>query len=312
LEEIEFFPVSDGVTTANLYRAGRIHAMPGERLSPLIQPFLEGYRDFQVTPACFVIWHGFNNRKPPFDNLRLRYALNMATDKAAIARTLGAGRIPARSILPPIEGYHGPQSLGVLVDGIDYDVLAYDPEGARSMLAKAGYPSGRRSDGSPFQFEMRFPTLPHSKPIAEMLQQQWRANLGVDPKLVVQEFTAFFQAVLELTYPGDAEGGGWPDYLDPEGMFDWFANGSPNSGTGYANATFDASVANADAAADPAERMRALTECERRLMEGMPLIPLFHNVWACLQKPFVRGLEGNALDKHPFKYAWIDTNWRES
>jgi hypothetical protein len=42
----------------------------------------------------------------------------------------------------------------------------------------------------------------------------------------------------------------------------------------------------------------------------MPVIPVVHNVWRYLQKPFVRGMAGNVLDKHPFKYAWIDTNWR--
>jgi hypothetical protein len=43
---------------------------------------------------------------------------------------------------------------------------------------------------------------------------------------------------------------------------------------------------------------------------SMPLIPIYQNVWTYLQKPFVRGLAFNALDKHPFKYGWIDTNWR--
>ena len=66
------------------------------------------------------------------------------------------------------------------------------------------------------------------------------------------------------------------------------------------------------AGADPAARMQRLADCERYLLKSMPVIPIFHNVWLYLQKPFVRGLEGNALDKHPFKYSWIDTNWRPS
>ena len=58
--------------------------------------------------------------------------------------------------------------------------------------------------------------------------------------------------------------------------------------------------------------MKSLANCERHLLESMPVIPIYHNVWRYLQKPFVHRLEPNALDKHPFKYAWTDTNWRPS
>jgi len=161
-------------------------------------------------------------------------------------------------------------------------------------------------------FEILFPTLPHSKPIAEMLQQQWRSNLNVEPKLVLQEFGVWLQNVLALQYSGAAEGGGWPDDLDPNGLLEWFAYGSTFSGTGYADAVLDKMLAEADAIADPAERMNRLADCERHVLKTMPIIPIVHNVWRYLEKPFVRGTEGNALDKHPFTYARIDTNWRPS
>jgi oligopeptide transport system substrate-binding protein len=71
-------------------------------------------------------------------------------------------------------------------------------------------------------------------------------------------------------------------------------------------------LAEANGVTDPATRMRSLADCERHILKSMPVIPIVHNVWRYLQKPFVRGMEGNALDKHPFKYVWIDTNWRPS
>jgi oligopeptide transport system substrate-binding protein len=310
LEQIEFIPVADGVTTANLYRAGEIDAMPGERLSPLLARGLERYVDYQATPACFVIWYGFNIRKPPFDNVLVRYALNMATDKAAIAGAFGGGRRPGRTVIPAIEGYDAPQSLPVVVDGVTYDVLAFDPAAARVLLAKAGYPEGIGSDGRRLNFEMLFPGIPHSRPIAEMLHHQWRTNLEVEPKLTLREFNVWDHVVRGLEYKGLAEWGGWPDYVDPRGFFDWFEKGSSDSGTGYADSSFDQLLAESDALADPQLRMQKLADCERHLLKSMPVIPVYHNVWIYLQKPFVRRLGLNALDKHPFKYAWIDTNWR--
>jgi len=69
-------------------------------------------------------------------------------------------------------------------------------------------------------------------------------------------------------------------------------------------------VAEANSTLDAGERMAKQAECERHMLQSMPILPLFHNTWSCLQKPFVRGLPFNLLDLRLFKYASIDTNWR--
>jgi oligopeptide transport system substrate-binding protein len=152
--------------------------------------------------------------------------------------------------------------------------------------------------------------LPHSRPIADMMSNYWQRNLGVAPRIVVQEFSVWAQNIVTLNYSGVCEGGGWPDYFDPKGFFDWYANGSQNSGTGYADRTFDALLARADAITDPMLRLKAMAKCEYHLLASMPVIPILHNVFAYLQKPFVSGIEENPLDKHPLKYACVDTKWR--
>ena len=43
-----------------------------------------------------------------------------------------------------------------------------------------------------------------------------------------------------------------------------------------------------------------------------PILPYCHRVWSVLRKPFVKGASGDILNSRPFKYAWIDTNWRPS
>lgn len=189
---------------------------------------------------------------------------------------------------------------------------AYYSGGFEGFVTPALFPQGLSQDGRAFRFETLIPTLPHSRPIAEMLQQQWRENLHIHSDVVLQEFNVWMQNMFAVNYSAIAEGGGWPDYLDPKGMFDWFANGSALNGTGYADAAFDSLLAETDNAPDPVTRMQRLADCERYLLKSMPVVPIFHNVWLYLQKPFVRGLAGNALDKHPFKYVWIDRQWRPS
>ena len=98
-------------------------------------------------------------------------------------------------------------------------------------------------------------------------------------------------------------------YVDPNDYLGMFASPS-GGGTGWADARYDTMLAAANRTLDPADRMRKLSECERYLLAAMPVLPLFHNTLTYLRKPFVRGLSGNLLDLQPFKYAWIDTNWR--
>ena len=69
-------------------------------------------------------------------------------------------------------------------------------------------------------------------------------------------------------------------------------------------------LAKANATLDPSVRAERLAGCEEHLLRAMPFVPVYHDVWAYPQKPYVRGISPNVMDVHSFKYAWIDTNWR--
>src|SRR4051794_7878780 len=101
----------------------------------------------------------------------------------------------------------------------------------------------------------------------------------------------------------------WND-LDPNWFLDQFVTGSAVNASGWADPQYDAMLAKANATLEPALRMEGLAECERYLLRAMPFFPIYHEVWAYPQKPYVRGLKPNMMDVHSFKYAWIDTNWR--
>ena len=307
LKRLTFIPVAAGSTAVNLYKAGSTDAMPGDRLPQEIFPLLGRKKDFHFTAAFMTVYPVMNVTRSPFNHPLVRYSFNMATNKKEIADFFRAGRIPAVNFIPPLPDYHGPHSVPVDIGGKSIDVLSYDPRVARELLAAAGH----RKGGSP-SIEYLFPTLPHSRPIAEILQQQWRRNLGIDVKLVLQEFRVWLQSTMELNYPGVAEGGYWPSYIDPFPFLEQFVRGSAQNGTGWTSPEFDAALERTNVAPDRGARMQLLAGCEKRLLQAMPVIPLFFYSWVYLQKPFVKGLSANAIDVHPFKYVWIDTNWRPS
>jgi ABC-type oligopeptide transport system substrate-binding subunit len=103
-----------------------------------------------------------------------------------------------------------------------------------------------------------------------------------------------------------------PVYMDPNPFLDPFITGSGGNPSGWTSAEYAFQLARANATINPAERMAKLARCERLLLSAMPVLPLCHDTWCYLQKPYVQGLSSNPFDIRAFKYAWIDTQWRPS
>ena len=79
-----------------------------------------------------------------------------------------------------------------------YDVLAYDPEGARELLAQAGFTNGVDRNGRMLTLEYVFPQLPQSEAIAEIVQQQGVGNRSIAVRLVrIKIFQAWIDKVFE-------------------------------------------------------------------------------------------------------------------
>ena len=100
LDEIRFLPIVDGATGMNLYKAGGVYTMHGRAVPPLWIPALRGRKDFYTIPAYRSLYYVFNTTKPPFDNVLVRYAFQIATDTQAVVRFLEGGQTPARTIVP--------------------------------------------------------------------------------------------------------------------------------------------------------------------------------------------------------------------
>lgn len=309
LEEISFLPITDQTAGINLYKAGSVDLMFTNRVPQAFIPVLRQMKDFRLSPAVSAVLPRINTRRPPFDNVLVRYALNMATDKKALADFLGAGQLPAPNVIPPMTGYDAPQRLDVEVAGKTYDVLAYDPEGARQLLARAGYPGGVGPDGHRLKIEFMGPAESARQP-PEIIQQQWRQNLNVDVDVSIQEFKVFIRTQNDLEYNGVSYSAWIGDYIDPNTFLDVFTANSANNASGWSDSRYDAMLADANAIVDEAARSLKLIECEKYLLRAMPMLPLYFQTNYFLQKPYVRGYVPTLNEIHPFKYVWIDTDWK--
>jgi ABC-type oligopeptide transport system substrate-binding subunit len=300
LDEIRFLPVVDGATGVNLYKSGDVYTMHSRAVPPLWIPALRGRRDFHTAPAYRSLFYAFNTTKPPFDNALVRYAFQMATDTQAVARFLQGGQTPARTIIPLFGGYPPIHSLLIEAGGRVWDVLSYDPPAARELL--------RMANAEGLAVDLTFPDRTRSKEIAEILQAQWRANLGAQIKLRLVERNVWEQMFMPPSYRGIIESGWAAGDPDPTFIFDLFT--SRGDGSGWVDAGFDQLLDAANSELDPAVRMRKLAACEERLLRAMPVLPLFFDSYCYLEKPWVGGLSRSVSGVPEFKTAWIDTNWR--
>jgi ABC-type oligopeptide transport system substrate-binding subunit len=311
VDELVFEPVVDGTTAMNLYRSGAVTATPGFGLPPLFAAMLGSKKDFQKQPTWGTACHTFSTRKPPLDNTLLRYALNLGTEKRSFCDLLGAGQVPAATIVPPMPHYPAASVLNVEVDGHSHDVLSFNIQKARALFTKAGFRSRASAGGMP-EITYHTSAQPHTRLIAELVQQQWSRNLGIRVQLAIREFTVHWKMVLDGDYTGIAFFEFLPSYFDPNPFLDPFLTHGPGNPTGWTDPLYTSMLADANRTLVPKARLTKLADCEQRLLTAMPFAPVYFDALAYLQKPFVKGFASNLFDIRSYKYAWIDTKWRPS
>ena len=299
LERLVFYPLEDITTMMNLYKAGEVYATFNHTVPASWTRQVRRYRDYMDEPELATESYVFNTTKGPTADVRVRHALNMSIDKAALARFRQTVK-PTTSTVPlnMFEGYPSPQGD------------PFDPERAKALLAEAGYKDASgRFDPSTFpatEVELSYNTSESNRATAEFVQAQWKQNLGITAPLRNSEFRTFLQTRSRLEYRGLARSGWIGDYMDPFTFLSMYVVEGGENGSGWTDAKFISLLTDANRQHDPAERYRMLGEAEALLLAAQPTLPLFNNASNWVKKPFVKGLYANPVTMHPWKYVYIE------
>jgi len=130
-----------------------------------------------------------NVSEPPFNDLRVRQAINYAIDRKAITDQLLQGIcIPSDNMVFPTSGIYTPEQR-----------YTYDPDKAKALLAEAGYPDG-------FSTKIRVPTSGSSMlipvPMAEWIQRDL-AKVGVKMEILSSDWVTYLGFWLKGLQPGE-------------------------------------------------------------------------------------------------------------
>ncbi len=229
------------------------------------------------------VWYlGMNNQKKPFDDKRVRQALNYAVNKDAIVKDVlkGTGAASRGPVLP---GTWGADPA--------LKPYPYDPERAKKLLAEAGYPSGFSTtlwvpeSGSGMQAPVAMSTV---------MQSNLKA-VGVNVSLQTMEWGAYLaklrtkeQELFALSWMAGTE--------DPDMVMypllhssQWTPVG-PNRAL-YKNARFDTLLQQARLTTDQAKRAQLYREAQRVLVDDAPWVFVDHEIQIAALSKRVQGFK---------------------
>jgi ABC-type transport system substrate-binding protein len=257
-ERVIYRAVPSGASRTTLLRSGQVQWID----RPTVQQVLDMQRDRRVKiqdqPGRAMASVRMNAAMRPFDDVRVRRALNFAVDKESLKQgvLLGTGEV-ARSIIPPVVG------------GYDPSFFAYnhDPARARALLAEAGYPNG-------FEAELLFSNIWWwEEPMAVQLADQLKA-VGVTcrPQRITGSDLRARSAPGRTDMPFFTFEDG-PIVLDPVYTLALMARSDGVSNRArYASPALDALVDRARTSPDPAVQAEAVRDAQRVWMEDAPWI----------------------------------------
>jgi len=241
---------------------------------PAWKPFIT------MAPSLNTYYLGLNCQMPPFDDIRVRQALNLAVDRETILEKLLEGRgAPARGPLPPLLG-GSPLPGG----------YRFDPARARELLQDAGYADG-------FSMTIYQAADIESLDILQVVQE-YLNNVGIRAGIVQLEWSTFLETVAR----GDAQAfwlSWWADYPEGENFLfplfhsrNWGAGGNRSR---FKDSRIDELISAAVRIMDEQERRTAYRRIEQLIIDQAPWVFFWHKASCAIHQPRVKGFTAAPL-----------------
>ncbi len=246
---------------------------------------------------------GFNLKHKPFDDVRVRHAINYAIDKQEIIDGvyLGLG-IDIASPYKPGTRWSNPNLKS----------YAYDPKKAKALLKEAGFTDADgdgflERDGKPFSFEIITNQNKEREKTAVLIQRRLK-DVGIDVQIRAMEWASFISRFIK-TGDFDVVVLGWGLGLDPDQFNIWHSSqqapGQFNF-IGYNNATIDKLLEQGRLELNPDKRMKIYHEFAKVLLEDSPIVYLSAGYGLTAIHKRVKGIDSPAP---PAGVGWNSYDW---
>ncbi len=239
-----------------------------------------------------------NNEKKPYDDKRVRQAMNYAIDRDEIIAAVygSAGQVAKNPIPPNIWSYND-----------DIEAYPYDVDKAKALLAEAGYANGFKTEI--WAMPVARPYNPDARKIAEIMQAQL-AKINVEVEIVSYEWGTY----LDKCDFGEHQAAmlGWTgDNGDPDNFL-WVLLSKPSAVPPagniafWKNDEFTALIKEAKEIADVAKRTQLYMDAQVIFHEEAPWVPIAHSVVTVPLSTTVKNFKISPTGTRVFKSVWLE------
>ena len=288
---VEFTITSDYSALDMAFRAGEIDAtVLSENAYVLYRDDPQLSKGLIEVPEMFTRYMGFNVAKKPFDDVRVRQAINYAVDRDIIIKKLlkdkafkATGWLPKTSYA--FDATRAP--------------YPYDPEKAKALLREAGYGDG-------FEFEAMVTDQTSSLGVLEAMMPYLSA-VGITAKPKVVESGVLVDAINN----GEAmawfrSNGTGPDPIVALRVFDSRTSRSGGNRFDYKDPQFDAMLDEAAAVTDLTKRAELIKAADGYIFDKAPVWFNNYNKAVVATQPWIHNVDGNVTEAAILE---VDSMW---
>lgn len=287
IDGVNFIVVPDDNTAMSMYEAGELDLLyAGPKLNRRILTDASLADQTLKAAAAQIRYLGMNQTQyAPFKDIRVRQAVCMSIDKAAMIEGLysGAALPLAGQITPGVAGFN-PDLAGI----------PFDPDKAKALMAEAGFPDGK---GLP---PVKLTTTEPNKNEHLYYASQLQEVLGMPVEVEIVERATHIKAMNagEVAFFSWGWSAGYPDALYFLSQV-WYGPSVYNRSR-WKNDAFDALIEKAFVTVDNQERYKLYHEAEKVLMDDYGTCPTTIRMQIALVKPNVEGVTLSAFRLLPF------------
>jgi oligopeptide transport system substrate-binding protein len=287
IERVFYYAIENAEAVFKRYRADELdftQSVPAKQI-PWIRQAMPA--EYIQAPYLGVYYFGFNVTRAPFKaSPDLRRALSMAIDRGILTEKLtAAGELPAYGWVPPVQGYE-PQNPEWAAWTQQERVAA-----AQRLYKEAGY-----SADNPLVVEILYNTSEGHKRMSIAIASMWKQTLGVQARLMNQEWKVFLQTRAQRLKTEVFRSGWIGDYNDAYTFAQLMHSSNAQNDSGWANADYDALLDKAAVEGNAQQRAEYMQQAEQILLDEAPIMPVYFYVSKHLVKPWVGGFEPNIMD----------------
>lgn len=259
----------------------------------------EGKPDILISKSLSSLYTIPNLNVEVLQDVRVRTALAIAIDRQSLCDIIGSDKSPSTHFITP--KMPSVSEEGKLFAETTGPMFEENIEEAQKLLAEAGYPNG---EGFP-TLTYNYPNAEEDSNVAQVLQNQWKENLGINVEL---------NALEQQVYLSDRRSGNFDlsrhswtaDFTDPMTYLAMYTSYSKQNDNGVDDPLYDDLIKQASSETDPAKREQLLHDAETVLVtDNFYVIPVYTIDAFNLVNPKLTGYKQNFRGLYEYRFADI-------